>query len=301
MSIDEFADEKTVIGDRMVLALEGAEESPHQAYLRVLAGPAPGQIFRVGDGGDLGRGESVSFHVPDSQISRRHARLRSIAGEVVLQDLGSTNGTFVNGERIESRRLRDGDTIGLGRTTTLRFTLLAEIDGEIQAQMFESALRDGLTKAYNKRFFETRLEEEVAYALRQDARLALLMLDLDHFKRVNDQYGHLAGDTVLTEFAGLVHTASRREDVFARVGGEEFAILARGLSAPQAFEFGERIVREVRAHAFVHEGARIPVSVSVGVAALPDPRLESAVALLSAADAALYRAKALGRDRAEQS
>jgi two-component system, cell cycle response regulator len=299
MSGDDFADEKTVIGDRVVLALEGMDDRPEQAYLRVLTGPMPGQLFRVGDGGDLGRGTNVSFHIPDSQISRRHARLRAIGGEVVLQDLDSTNGTFVNGERVTTRRLRDGDTIRLGHTTALRFTWLSEIDGEIQEQMFESALRDGLTKAYNKRFFETRLEEEVAYAIRQDSRLALLYFDLDHFKPINDEHGHLAGDYVLAELSALVTETSRREDVFARIGGEEFAILSRGLTRQQAMDFGERIRRAIHEHAFEYEGVHIPVTSSVGVACIPDAGADSATTLVAAADAALYRAKTSGRNRVE--
>src|SRR5690606_34939014 len=170
-----------------------------------------------------------------------------------------------------------------------------EIDGEIQEQMFESALRDGLTKAYNKRFFETRLDEEVAYALRQDSRLSLLLFDLDHFKNINDKYGHLAGDYVLVELSALVTETSRREDVFARVGGEEFAILSRGLTCAQAKDFGERIRRAIDEHVFEYEGTVLPVTSSVGVACIPGSGADSPTALVGAADVALYRAKTSGR------
>jgi two-component system, cell cycle response regulator len=294
---EQFEDEKTVIGDRMLLAIEGAEDK--QAYLRVLTGPTPGQLFRVGDGGALGRGTNVTFHIPDSQISRRHAHLFVDGDEFTVKDLESTNGTFVNGERVVSHRVTDGDTIRLGHTTALRLTLLSKVDGELQKQMFESALRDGLTKAYNKRFFETRLEEEVAYAVRQDARLALLMFDLDHFKRINDTYGHLAGDFVLAEIGTLVSVTSRREDIFARIGGEEFAIIARGLTRAQGMEFGERLRHAIHAHAFQYEGRVLPVTASLGVACIPDSGASSAAALTGAADAALYRAKTSGRNRVE--
>jgi two-component system, cell cycle response regulator len=294
---EQFEDEKTVIGDRMLLAVEGTNEK--QAYLRVLTGPTPGQLFRVADGGALGRGTNVTFHIPDSQISRRHAHLFVDGDEFTVKDLDSTNGTYVNGERVVTRRLADGDTIRLGHTTALKLTLLSEIDGELQKQMFESALRDGLTKAYNKRFFETRLDEEVAYALRQDARLALLMFDLDHFKHVNDTYGHLAGDFVLAEIGTLVTATSRREDIFARIGGEEFAVIARGLTRAQALEFAERLRRAIHEHSFVHEGTVLPVTASLGVACVPDTPVNSATALSAAADAALYRAKTSGRNRVE--
>ena len=299
MSGDDFADEKTMIGDRVLLALEGVEDRPEQPYLRVLIGPTTGELFRVGDGGGLGRDKSVSFHIPDSQISRRHAWLHSTEGGITLEDLDSTNGTFVNGERITRRVLQNGDTIRLGHTVALRITWLSEVDGELQKEMFDSALRDGLTKAFNKRFFETRLEEEVAYALRQGTDLAVLFLDLDHFKRINDTYGHLAGDHVLVELAALVSKTSRVEDIFARVGGEEFAILTRGLDSRQATEFGERLRLAIFEHEFVYEGVTLPVTSSVGVACVKSEGVDSPVALMAAADAALYRAKAAGRNRVE--
>ncbi|NLY95705.1 MAG: GGDEF domain-containing protein [Myxococcales bacterium] len=297
MSGDDFADEKTIIGDLGHLKREAAEETSEQAYLRLLTGPHQGQLFRVGDGGDLGRGNDVSFRILDSQISRRHARLLRVGGEFVLHDLQSTNGTFVNGERIVMRALREGDLINLGQSTSLRLVTLKDEDVDIQAQMFENALRDALTKAYNRRFFETRLEEEVAYSIRQESRLALLYFDLDHFKSVNDTYGHLAGDFALAEFAALVQAERRREDVFARIGGEEFAILARGLDLEQGRDFADRIRRVIAAHDFRYEGRKLPITTSVGVACMPGP--ESASALVAAADAALYRAKGNGRNRVE--
>lgn len=299
MTIDDFADEKTIIGDRSLLVVKDLEERSDQPYLRVLAGPLPGQLFRIGDGGDLGRGASVSFHLPDEQISRRHARIRTAGDAVILQDLDSTNGTFVNGKRVAVQQLQNGDTIRLGASIVLRFTLLNEIDGEIQEQMLESALRDGLTKAYNKRFFETRLAEEVAYSLRQEAKLALILFDLDFFKRVNDTYGHLAGDYLLSELALLVMNTIRREDLFARIGGEEFAILARGLDLRQAGEFAERLRTVVADHRFDFEGTRIPLTTSAGVAAIPSPPIASWQQFIAAADAALYRAKGKGRNRVE--
>lgn len=299
MTNDDFADEKTIIGDRSLLAMKELEDRSDQPYLRVLAGPLPGQLFRIGDGGDLGRGASVSFHLPDEQISRRHARIRTNGGVVVIQDLGSTNGTFVNGQRVAVQQLENGDTIRLGASIVLRFTLLSEIDGEIQKQMLESALRDGLTKAYNKRFFETRLEEEVAYSLRQEAKLALILFDLDFFKKVNDTYGHLAGDYLLSELALLVMNTIRREDIFARIGGEEFAILSRGLDLQQAAEFAERLRGIVADYAFNFEGTKIPLTTSLGVAAIPSGSIVSAQDFIAASDAALYGAKAKGRNRVE--
>jgi hypothetical protein len=143
----------------------------------------------------LGRGEKADIRLLDDGLAREHAQLTKRGTEVVLEDLGSTNGTYCNGERVERRSLAEGDKILLGSTTILRFTYQDRLDEAFQRQMSESALRDGLTHAYNKRTFIERLEAEFQYALRHDAPVSLIFLDIDHFKRINDVHGHLAGDT----------------------------------------------------------------------------------------------------------
>src|SRR5690606_11394820 len=123
------------------------------------------------------------------------------------------NGTFCNGQRTARHALTDGDKIQLGRSTMLRFTYVDEHDESLQRQMFDSALRDGLTRAFNKRYFTERMRAEFHFAKRHDVPLSLLLLDLDHFKQVNDRHGHVAGDFVLTEFADSVQSRVRNEDV----------------------------------------------------------------------------------------
>ena len=163
--------------------------------------------------------------------------------------------------------------------------------------MYESALRDGLTKAFNKKYFTDRLESELTFALRHESPLALVMFDIDHFKKVNDTHGHQAGDLVLSEISTLLTGALRAEDVFARYGGEEFAVICRGTDLSQAQIVGERMRKAVEGHRFDFEGTHIPVTISVGIAGLPDPAVKDAADLVSRADKALYQSKHGGRNR----
>ena len=148
--------------------------------------------------------------------------------KMILEDLGSTNGTFCNGIRVDRRELVDGDKIMVGSTTILKFTYHDYLDEIFQRQMYESALRDGLTKVFNKKYFTDYLEKEFAFAARHGGPLALIFLDIDHFKKINDTHGHPAGDFVLAELSQMMATLLRTEDVLARFGGEEFAVICRG-------------------------------------------------------------------------
>jgi diguanylate cyclase (GGDEF)-like protein len=269
-----------------------------RAYLIVLAGTNVGEMFRI-DAGEsfVGRGQVASVRLNDDGISRKHARLVQSSGEVMIEDLDSANGTVVNGVPVKMQILKDGDKIRLGSTTILKFTYNDHLDESFQQQMYEAALRDGLTKAFNKKYFLDRLETEIAYAKRHNAHLSLVMFDVDLFKRVNDTYGHLAGDFVLTRLAKVASATCRTEDVFARYGGEEFGILCRGVALANAGVLAERLRSTVEATVFEHEGHRLPVTISAGVAAHPEIPIDTGPQLIAAADAALYEAKRGGRNR----
>jgi diguanylate cyclase (GGDEF)-like protein len=275
-----------------------AKSTRDRAYLIVLAGSNVGEMFRLDEGETfLGRGQNATVRLNDDGISRRHARIFQQGGEVVIEDLKSSNGTVVNGVPVTLQLLKDGDKIRLGSTTILKFTYNDHLDESFQQQMYEAALRDGLTKAFNKKYFLDRLETEIAYARRHSAHLSLLMFDVDHFKRVNDTYGHLAGDYVLQRLAKVASSTVRTEDVFARYGGEEFGVICRGVPLPSAGVLGERLRSTVEQTVFEHEGARLPITISVGVAGHPEVQIENGVQLIAAADAALYEAKRGGRNR----
>jgi two-component system, cell cycle response regulator len=269
-----------------------------RAYLIVLAGSNVGEMYRLEEGETfLGRGQTATVKLIDDGISRRHARIVQQSGEVLIEDLKSSNGTIVNGAPVSMQLLKDGDKIRLGSTTILKFTYNDQLDESFQQQMYEAALRDGLTKAFNKKYFLDRLETEIAYARRHQASLSLLMFDVDHFKRVNDTHGHVAGDYVLAKLAKVSSTTVRTEDIFARYGGEEFGVICRGVSLQNAGILGERLRAVVEATVFEYDGKRMPITISVGVSGYPEVPVETVPQLIEAADQALYEAKRGGRNR----
>jgi len=268
------------------------------AYLVVLQGSNVGEAHKVeGPEVVVGRAMSATVRLNDDGISRRHCRVLSIGGQVIIEDLGSANGTLVNGEMVQHHVLKDGDKIRLGSNTMLKFTYQDKLDETFQQQMYDAALRDGLTKTYNKKFFLDRLDTEFAYARRHRTVLSLVMFDVDHFKRVNDTYGHLAGDAVLVHLARITNAIIRTEDILARYGGEEFAVICRGTPLLNAGVLGERLRTKVESESFDFQGARLPVTISVGVAALPEAQAANGQELTSEADSALYEAKRSGRNR----
>src|SRR3954453_7802384 len=279
------------------LAPEGGKRD--RAYLVVLAGASVGERYKIeGDKAVIGRGQKAQIRLLDDGISREHAQLVILNDHIVLQDLGSTNGPYCNGLKVEgNKELVDGDKILVGSTTILKFTYHDNLDEIFQKQMYESALRDGLTKAFNKKYFTDRLESELTFALRHQSPLVLVMFDIDHFKKVNDTHGHQAGDLVLSELSTLLTAALRAEDVFARYGGEEFAVICRGTDLTQAQIVGERMRKAVETHRFTFEGTPIPVTISIGIAGMPDPAVKDATDLVARADKALYQSKHGGRNR----
>ncbi len=280
--------------DSTVLKAKSRRDRP---YLIVLAGDNLGQMFRLEQAETiLGRSSEASFRLPDDGVSRLHAKVIQTAEEVWIEDLKSINGTLINGQRIVRALLRDGDKIQMGSTTILKFTYSDELEEDYQLKMYDAALHDGLTKAYNKRYFLDRLPTETAYAVRHGAPLSLLMIDVDHFKNVNDGHGHPAGDFVLSRLAQLVAVALRTEDLFVRYGGEEFAILCRGVKLENASVLAKRLRALIEASVFEYQGKRIPVTVSIGVASCVRTS-DSGGQLVADADAALYEAKRAGRNQ----
>jgi diguanylate cyclase (GGDEF)-like protein len=204
----------------------------------------------------------------------------------------------VNGQVVKSHRLADGDRVGLGQTVVLRFALTDENEERLQRQLYEASVYDGLTGAVNRKHFGERLEAEIAFAIRHEEPLVLVMLDLDYFKRVNDTRGHLAGDYVLREVASLVRGALRVEDVLARYGGEEFAIIARGIDTRGGLVLAERIRSLIERSPIAYGRSSIRLTLCAGVASLACcDESRSVEGLVRIADERLYRAKAAGRNR----
>ena len=284
------------------------------AALMVLGGPMAGHLETLPvHGGILGRGKTADVSIEDSSVSRRHARIGHGAAGFFLEDLGSANGTYVDDELVEGIvELPATCRIQLGNHTVLQFT---EVDDEgLQAhrQLQRSLRIDPLTGVGKRSQMEHRLHEEVAYARRHDRAASAMLIDVDHFKEVNDTHGHPAGDAVLVAFAGLLEDIVRIEDSVFRYGGDEFCVLVRGETEIGLELMARRIGAAVRNLQIPHGDAVLGVTVSLGVGSVSygeegsmatlDDSVDAVVEpdhlrLLDIADRALLQAKREGRDR----
>lgn len=284
-----------------VLALDESRRDVGRpsAYLVVVAGGAVGRTYKLAAQETLlGRERAADVVLGNPGVSRRHAAIRRLReGSLELIDLGSTNGTWVNGARVERHLLRDGDRIRLGCETVFRFSLHDELEEAFQQQLYDAATRDPLTHLYNKRYFLERLEEELGWAQRHRLPLSLLLCDVDHFKQLNDTFGHLAGDAVLVQLACRIEQGLRAGNLCCRFGGEEFAMLVRGGGPERAIWAAERVRRLVAAAPFEYQGLRIPITVSVGIATSHGDDGHDVRSLIARADRYLYEAKRAGRNR----
>ena len=269
------------------------------AYLVTIAGIRVGEMFKLAkDETVLGRSDDADLRLIDEGVSRRHAAVILERDRVMLTDLGSANGTFCNGSRISSALiLNDGDKISVGGTTILKFTYQDDLEEQFSKNLYESAVKDGLTGLHNRRYFDERLRSELTFANRHLATLALLLVDVDHFKRINDERGHQTGDTALREIARRLASAMRVEDVVARFGGEEFAILCRSTGEEEAIALADRLRAIIAEEIAVLDGVPLRVTVSLGIAVVPKAGITTELDLVNAADKALYLAKQNGRNR----
>jgi diguanylate cyclase (GGDEF)-like protein len=297
-----MSEEKTAI--HSIRHLLGAQRAQHAAYLIVISAKSPamiGKMYKL-DKPEfiMGRSPETQVHVEDDGISRKHCRIVVTAdGNFQLEDLGSTNGTFLNGTRVDIAPLADGDKIQIGASSVIKFSLQDQLEEQYQKSIYENATRDGLTKIFNKKYFIDTLRKEFAYCLRHHVPMSLVMFDIDHFKKINDTYGHPAGDFVLQRLAQKVTETVRQEDLFARYGGEEFALLLRESPAEKGIKCAERCRRAVDTSDFIFNGTPIKVSISLGVATLFDTDFANPEDLIAAADKYLYRAKRGGRNRTD--
>jgi diguanylate cyclase (GGDEF)-like protein len=271
-------------------------------YLLVLSGPQFGELFDVTPGREvlIGRRADADVHLHDDGISRRHASVLVRDGVARLADLGSQNGTFLEGARITEAELRDGARFQVGAHTTVKYVASDDLESATQRALAAAAHEEPLTRLFNRRHFVQRLGAELAAAQRHGRALSLLLLDLDHFARINDEHGHAAGDEVLRTVAGVLRGAVRKEDLVARFGGEEFVVLARETGLGGARTLADRIRRAVERARTRCDGREVAVTVSIGVAVsvgltrFEPGRTEAQV--LAAADGALQRAKQRGRN-----
>jgi diguanylate cyclase (GGDEF)-like protein len=271
-----------------------------EACIVVLYGPELGRRAAIGRSAfQIGRSSKNELPIDQESVSRHHARITSSSQgrSYVIEDLGSTNGTYVNDEKLGKERcaLKDGDQIRVGRSI-LKFMSGTNLEANYHEEIYRLMTVDALTQVYNKRYFTEALEREYNRAQRYKRELSLVLIDVDHFKAVNDGHGHLAGDAVLRQVAAEVKPRLREQDIFARVGGEEFAALLPEINKEGAVATGEKVRRIIEAATFVVETIPVKITISAGVTSL-DPRGKAPSSLFERADAALYEAKRKGRNR----
>ncbi|MBA3392689.1 MAG: GGDEF domain-containing protein [Deltaproteobacteria bacterium] len=245
----------------------------------------------------VGRDNDAAFVVSRSSVSRQHARLyMDDEATWFVEDLNSTNGTFVNEVRIKHQQLRDTDQVRFG-DAIYKFLSGSNIESAYHEAIHNMAIQDGMTGIHNKRFFVEFLDREIAVATRYGHPLTLVMFDVDHFKKVNDTHGHLAGDAVLKDLAGRIRPRIRKEDLFARYGGEEFACVLPSTALPGGIVFGEQLRSMIEERPCHFENLQISFTISVGVTTMHRETGVDPATLIKRADDNLYSAKRGGRNR----
>jgi diguanylate cyclase (GGDEF)-like protein len=244
----------------------------------------------------IGRGAGNHVVVSSDAVSRQHAQLERRGTDFLVSDLNSTNGTFINNERMRpfNTRLNRGDQIRVG-DTVFKFLSGSDIEAQYHAVIGHMAVTDGLTNVSNRKHLDTLLSEEIQRARRHARDLSVLMIDIDHFKTINDVHGHLAGDRVIAGLAMLLRQRLRSGDRLGRYGGEEFCAVLPETALGSATAIAETLRTLIATHPFPIESQRLAVTVSIGVAALM-PHMDCSD-LYRAADEQLYRAKGAGRNR----
>lgn len=244
----------------------------------------------------IGRGPDCDIRVEDYSVSRRHAHLQREEDGYYVIDLQSTNGTYVNDVPTSCCRLQDGDYLRIGKCI-YRFLAGGNVEAEYHEEIYRLTIMDALTGIHNKRYLMEFLDRELARSARYQRPLALILFDIDHFKAVNDDLGHLAGDFILHELASRLKKHIRKEELFARYGGEEFAVVLPEVTAEAAVQAAERLRRLVAEQPFCYEGRSLIITISLGVASTCGENDLTPEDLLRRADEKLLAAKSQGRNR----
>jgi diguanylate cyclase (GGDEF)-like protein len=266
------------------------------ARLVIIQGEPIGQRLDLGEcPAIIGRSPECEMQIAHPSVSRQHCRIWRTKEGYRIQDLNSTNKTFVNDQPVIEAELKDGDLITVG-TSVLKFMEQSSIEARYHEELYQLATIDPLTELYNRRQYQELLGKEFARTLSRGQPLALLLIDIDHFKAINDRHGHPAGDTVLKRVAGALLEQTRADLILARIGGEEFAAILPEHTLAEAAAFAERLRHAVESLELDVDAIPQPVTISIGVAPRT-PAMAGVADLMRAADAELYRAKQAGRNR----
>ena len=286
---------------------ETEPESGHQASLVVIRGARLGaRIVPDDEAVIVGRSADAGFQISARSVSRHHCRFLRRDGAVWVEDMGSTNHTFVNDKAVENVQLRDGDHVRVGQTL-FKFVAAGSVEAGYHSEVYESTVRDPLTGLYNRRYATDVLQGEVARAQRDKGYLfTVVILDIDHFKAINDRFGHLAGDAILKHLATVMSERVRACDTLARIGGEEFALLLPNTDTDGALHVAEDLRAAVDGEIFRFEAQQgretgiieRHITLSAGVGTW-NPDMSRPGDVLRVADKRLYKAKSGGRNRVE--
>jgi len=275
--------------------LDTASLSNEQGFLLQLAGPSLGKRFPLGDKTSVGRDGKADVSIRDKSVSRMHAEINFHSGNLDVTDLSSTNGTFVNDDRIETKSMASGDIIRFGR---IPFKLLKgeDVETAFHTEIYRLTTTDPMTELYNRRYFIDAIERELSRSGRYKRPLCLLIIDLDHFKKINDSFGHLAGDHILKMTANTLARSLRQSDLLCRYGGEEFCAILPETTLERAIDVAERLRRTVALYTQTFDNDPINVTISIGVSCSSASDDTLGVSLLKRADMCLLQAKASGRN-----
>ncbi|MEZ6087054.1 MAG: diguanylate cyclase [Pirellulaceae bacterium] len=244
----------------------------------------------------IGRDERCDLFLNDGSVSRRHAEIVNQSGRFTINDLGSTNGVLVNGRKQVSHELATGDRIQLG-SRIFRFLADHDLESQYHETVYSMMTRDGLTGVFNKRYLLESLTREVARCRRYQRPISVILLDIDHFKAINDTFGHLVGDEVLQQLCARLNRVLRDEEIFARFGGEEFAIVIVECQRSDAKDVAQRCRLACAGTPFATSAGNVSVTISLGVATPEIGSIHDGNTLLEAADRQLYLAKQNGRNQ----
>jgi two-component system, cell cycle response regulator len=264
--------------------------------LVMIYGPALGKRHVLDGACIIGRDAGATITIDSPHVSRHHAAIRQTRERTwTVADLGSTNGTLVNDKPIDGEVvLQGGELIKVG-LAVFKFISGENVESDFYGEIYQLTVMDGLTRIHNRRSLDEFVDREMARSKRHANPLCVALVDIDHFKKINDEHGHVVGDDVLRELAARIAPQIRQEHLFARYGGEEFALVMPELVAGKAWIFCERLRRSISEEPFAIRGQRIPVTASFGISEF-DASLDRS-AFFARADEALYEAKMAGRDR----
>jgi diguanylate cyclase (GGDEF)-like protein len=276
--------------------VQDAPAPTRSCLVRIYPASASGSLLELhGPRMTLGRDPLCDVELNDDFASRVHAILERVGDDWCLSDRGSLNGTIVNDNRIDQQKLSSGDQIHIGNHI-FKFLSSDHVEAQYHEAVYEMMTLDALTETFNRRYFEDILRREMLRAVRYSRPLALLMLDIDFFKHVNDRYGHLVGDEVLRALGGRLRSRARDDEVLARVGGEEFALALPEISLENAMTVADELRELVCEAPMETSRGPVKVTISVGVAHSDGNSPLSSSELMKRADEKLYEAKRGGRN-----